>query len=96
MTTPSADRDAAAVPARGPAHDDGSVDAAEVTATREEFADTLDAIEEKLNVVHRWQDLQARVRSRYAEEPVTVAAVAVAAASVVALAAFLVVRAARR
>lgn len=85
MTAPSAD-DAT-----------GSVsDAADaVEEAREEFAATLDAIEAKVDPARLWHDLRSRVRSRVAEQPVTVAAVAVAGAAVVALAVVLVVRSRR-
>lgn len=103
MTAPSADgpasggraSDGRGADGRG-ADGRGSDDAADaVEDAREEFAATLDAIEGKFDLTRRWNDLSSRVRSRVAETPLPVAAVAVAGAAVIALAAYLVVRSRR-
>lgn len=70
--------------------------AEDVDAVREEFADTLDAIEGKFDLRRRWEDVSARVRKLAAEQPIPVAAIAVAGVAVTALAAVIVYRVARR
>jgi type VI protein secretion system component VasF len=88
MTAPSADE--------APDSRDGGESVADATdaveRAREEFAATLDAIEEKFDLTHRWREVSARVRTRVTEQPVPVVAVAIAGAAVAALAVFLVVR----
>jgi type VI protein secretion system component VasF len=93
MTAPSADG-ARADEAPDSRPGAGSVaDATDgVEQAREEFAATLDAIEEKFDLTHRWREISARVRTRVAEQPVPVVAVAIAGTAVAALAVFLVIR----
>lgn len=55
-----------------------------VAAARAELADTLDAIEEKLNVPKRVNDLAGRVKSSYESNPLPWIIGAVGAAVVVA------------
>jgi hypothetical protein len=64
----------------------------DLEAVRDEFADTLDAIEGKFDVGRRWREVSARIRTRAAEQPIPVAAVAVAGVAVVALGAVIVYR----
>jgi hypothetical protein len=64
----------------------------DLDAVRDEFADTLDAIEGKFDLGRRWRDLSARVRARAAEQPIPVAAIGVAGVAVVALGAVIVYR----
>ena len=67
----------------------------DLDAVRNEFADTLDAIEDRFDLGRRWRDLSGRVRARAAEQPIPVAAVAVAGVAVVALGVVLVYRVVR-
>lgn len=57
---------------------------ARVKAAREELADTLDAIEDKLNVPKRVNDLASKAKSSYESNPVPWIIGAVGAAVVVA------------
>lgn len=86
MTTPHADDRADGRPEPG----------AELDAVRSEVAETIGELEDRLDLSHQWQELRSRVRSRFEDQPITVASVAVASAAVVSLAVILVVRAARR
>ncbi len=99
MTAPAADGPGGA----GSARDDAARSISrsgeerdEVDAVRAELADTLDALERKLDPRRRWNDVRSRVTARAAERPVPAAAVAVAGASVLVFAVVLVVRVARR
>jgi type VI protein secretion system component VasF len=52
---------------------------------RDSLAETLDEIEERVDPRVRWQDVVARVRKLADEQPIPVAAIAVAGTAVVAL-----------
>ena len=67
----------------------------DVESAREEFAETLDAIEGTFDLRRRGDDVARRVRSLVDEQPVPVAAIAVAGLAVTALAVVLVYRVAR-
>ncbi|PSL37115.1 uncharacterized protein DUF3618 [Labedella gwakjiensis] len=71
-------------------------DADDVESVRDEFAETLDAIEKKIDPRHRARDVIERVRSRAIEQPIPVAAIAVAGLAVLALGATVAYRIARR
>lgn len=62
---------------------------------RDDLAETLEEIEERLDPVARWNDLSDRVRTLVREQPVPVAAIAVASAAVIALGVVVVYRIAR-
>lgn len=71
-------------------------DADDLESVRDEFAETLDAIEEKADPRHRVRDVIERVRSRAVEQPVPVAAIVVAGLAVLALGATVAYRIVRR
>ncbi|RWZ51031.1 hypothetical protein ELQ90_09540 [Labedella phragmitis] len=88
MTAPNADD--------SPDAHDGAESLADATdaveQAREEFAATLDAIEEKFDLTHRWREISARVRTRVTEQPAPVVAIVIACTAVAALTVFLTVR----
>lgn len=57
----------------------------DVESVRDEFAETLDAIEKRIDPRSRARDVIGRVRSRAVEQPIPVAAIAVAGLAVIAL-----------
>lgn len=70
-------------------------DADDTDDLRERITDTLDAIEDRVDVGRIWRDVQNRVRSRADEQPIPVAAIAVAGLAVVALGVVITYRIAR-
>ncbi|GAA0965732.1 DUF3618 domain-containing protein [Frigoribacterium faeni] len=68
----------------------------DIARTREEFAATLDAIEDKLSVPAHARRLKAGVKKRFADDPKPVVAAAAAGAAGVAAIVAGVVKAARR
>jgi hypothetical protein len=64
----------------------------DVDDVRERISETLDALETRVDVGRIWHDVQRRVRSRADEQPIPVAAIAVAGLAVAALGVVIVYR----
>ena len=67
----------------------------DVESVRDEFAETLDAIEGRIDPRRRARDAADRVRSLVSEQPIPVAAIVVAGVAVTALAVVIGYRIAR-